>query len=264
MIEALSRADLPGEALRFALPLVRAGGLLAFCPVLGSELLPARAKAALALALAVSLRPVVPSLENVPVAAEAWLPLAIRESAVGLALGIAARAVFAGIEAAAGLVAGQSGFALAAMVDPLSGDAGIAPTLFQNLLAIALFLAADLHHVFVRAVHASYELLPVAADWPAAAGLATAAGVLGARVFALAVALAGPALVVTLAVDLVLLLAGRAVPQMQILTGGYPVKLAAGLAAMVLLASTLAGAMGSLGRLVASDGAALLSALAGR
>lgn len=261
MIEALSRADLAGEALRFALPLARAAGLVAFCPVLGSELLPARVKAAVALALAVSLWPVVPPSEGVP---EAWLPLVVRESAVGLVLGIAARAVFAGIEAAAGLVAGQSGFALAAMVDPLSGDAGIAPTLFQNLLAIALFLAADLHHVFVRAVHASYEILPAAADWPSAAGLASAAGVLGARVFALAVALAGPALVVTFAVDLVLLLAGRAVPQMQILTVGYPVKLAAGIVAMVLLASTLAGAIRGLGRLMASDGAALLSALAGR
>lgn len=264
MIEELSRADLAAEALRFALLLARAAGLVVFCPVLGSELLPARAKAAVALALAVSLRPLVPSLESLPAAPVAWLPLVVRESVVGLSLGVAARAAFAGIEAAAGLVAGQSGFALAAMVDPLSGDAGIAPTLFQNLVAIALFLAADLHHLFVRAVHASYEILPAAADWPAAEGLASASGMLGARVFALAVALAGPALIVTVAVDLVLLLAGRAVPQMQILTVGYPVKLAAGIVAMILLASTLAGAIGGLGRAMASDGEALLSALAGR
>jgi flagellar biosynthetic protein FliR len=264
MIESLGRADLAAEAFRFALPLLRAGGIVAFCPVFGSELLPARAKAAVALALAVFLWGAVPSIEPAPAKAEAWIPIALRESAVGFGLGIAARAVFSGIEAAAGLVAGQSGFALAAMVDPLSGESSVAPALFQNLLAIALFLAADLHHLFVRALVASYELLPPGSAWPETAGLLGAAGQLGSRVFALAVALAAPALVVTIAVDLVLLFVGRAVPQMQILTVGYPVKLAAGILAMILLASTLAGSIRALGRVMAADGGLVLAALAGR
>jgi flagellar biosynthesis protein FliR len=184
--------------------------------------------------------------------------------AVGVGLGFAARALFAGIEGAAALVAGQSGFALASMVDPLTGDQGMVTLLFQNLMATSLFLAANLHHVFIAGLSDSYRWLPPAVALPSAAHLDEAVGLLGMRVFTVAVELAAPALVVTFAVDLVLVLVGRALPQVQILTVGYPAKMAAGIVALAVLASATGSAIGWIGRTLASDGATLVAALAGR
>jgi flagellar biosynthetic protein FliR len=132
------------------------------------------------------------------------------------------------------------------------------------MLAIALFLAADLHHVFVRALVDSYAILAPQAALPAAAGLPAGATALGATIFSITVRLAAPALVVTFAVDLVFVLVGRALPQVQILNVGYPAKMAAGIVALGVLVGSTGAAIGWIGRTFATDGAALLAALAGR
>jgi flagellar biosynthetic protein FliR len=248
----------------YAMVLLRVMGLFLFLPILGSELLPLRVRLGLAAALALSLMSLVPRLEPVPTAPPAVAVVAVRELSVGLGLGLAARMVFAGIEGAAALVAGQSGFTLASMVDPTSGDPGLAPSLFQNLLAMSLLLAADLHHVFIQALLGSYELLPPGIELPALAGLDRAASLLGLRAFAVAVELAAPALIVTVAVDLVMALVGRAMPQVPIILVGYPLKMAAGLVAMALLARTTGAAIGWIGRTIAADGAAIVALLGGR
>ncbi len=263
MIEALARADFLGEASRLGLVLMRTGGLVAFCPILGSEILATRVRIALAVALAVAMFPLVPTLSAPPANALAWGILAVRELAVGLVLGMVARALFAGMEGAAGLVAGQAGFALAAMVDPLSGEQALATSLFQNLLAISLFLAADLHHLFILGLSNSYSVLPPALTLPSFAGFDQAVALLGTRLFTVAAELAAPALVVTVAVDLVLALVGRAVPQIQLLSVGYAAKMAVGIVALAVLAGATGTAIRWIGRTFASDGARLLAALAG-
>ena len=263
MIEALSRLDPAGEAARFVLVLLRMGGVTIFCPILGSEILPAKVRIAVALGLAASMRPIVPLPAALPGDPAAWLVLATRELSVGFVLGLAARVLLAGIEGAAGLVAGQTGFSLAAMVDPLTGEQNQAPLVFQNLLAIALFVAADLHHLFLTALRSSYDALPAMVALPAAAELPRAVMHLGARLFEIMVQLSAPALVVTVATDLALVLVGRAAPQMQLFTVGYPVKMAVGLVAMGVLASATGQAIGWMGRSFATDAAVVVGALAG-
>ncbi|MBZ5637242.1 MAG: flagellar biosynthetic protein FliR [Acidobacteriia bacterium] len=264
MIEALARLDLGSEVSRFFLVLLRAGGLVVFCPILGADILPTRIRVGLAASLALVMLPLAPSLFAPPSDVVSWTIVAVREMAVGLGLGFAARALFAGIEGAAGLVAGHSGFAIASMVDPLTGDQGAATVLFQNLMATALFLAANLHHVFLAGLRDSYQWLPPALSLPSFAHLDQAVSLLGTRLFTVTVELAAPALVVTFAVDLVLVLVGRALPQIQILTVGYPAKMAAGIVALALLASATGSAISWIGRTFSSDGAALVAALAGR
>jgi flagellar biosynthetic protein FliR len=187
----------------------------------------------------------------------------VRELSAGLALGVAAKAVFAGIEVAAGIVSGQSGFALASMVDPTSGDQLLAPAIFMNLLAIAVFLAADLHHLFILGIHKSYLLLPPAVDLPAVGSLDNIVGGLGLRMFGIAAELAAPALIVTVSIDLVMVLVGKAMPQVPILFVAYPFKMAAAFVALALLTWAIGSGIGLIGRTMASDGAAVLAAFAG-
>jgi flagellar biosynthetic protein FliR len=260
MIEALAQFDPWSEVARFALVLLRVSGLVAFCPIFSSQLLPIRVRISLAFALTLVLLPIVPAASAMPAGIAHWLVVAVRELSVGLGLGLAARVVFDGIEGAARLIAGQSGFALSSMLDPLTGAQSVTPALFQALLATTLVLAADLHHLFIRALVQSYELLPAATLLPATSGLGEAVIALGGRLFTVAIVLAGPALVVTFAADLVLLLVGRAVPQIPVLMVGYPLKIAAGVVAMVILAFTTGSAVRWIGQTFSHDGAALLAA----
>ena len=124
-------------------------------------------------------------------------------------------------------------------------------------------LAADLHHLFIRGLVHSYELMPQAVGWPRVTELDQVVVSLGGRLFGLAVELAGPALVVTFAVDLVLVLVGRALPQVPVLIVGYPLKVAAGIVAMGILAYGTGSALQWVGRTFSSDGAALLAAFGG-
>lgn len=264
MTEAIAGTDLAGVAMRFALVLLRTGGLVVFCPLFSSEALPGRFRAAIAGALAIGMLPVVPAFDLPADGLVGFASAAFRETALGMGFGLAARAVFAGADAAAELVAGQSGFSLGSMVDPSTGESATAPVVFQGLFVGALFLAADLHHLLLRGVAASFELAPPASFTLDPSGLDRAVGLLGARMFAIAAQLAGPALVVTFAADLILVLMGRAVPQLQILSVGYPLKMVAGLVALGALAIASGAALGALGRAAAADAVAVFSALSGR
>jgi flagellar biosynthetic protein FliR len=261
MMDLVSGYDLLDQVSMFALVLMRAGGLVVFCPILGSEALPIRVRVMLALALTLVLLPLIPPELTPPSGALSWIITGIRELAVGFCLGLAAQVLFTGLEGAARLIAGQSGFALSSMVDPLTGAQSVTPALFQSLLATTLFLAANLHHLFIRGLVDSYSLLPPAAALPETSGLEAAVGLLGTRMFTVCVELAAPALVVTFAVDLVLVLVGRALPQVPILLVGYPVKMTAGLVAMVILTVATGSTIGWIGKTFARDGAALLAAL---
>jgi flagellar biosynthetic protein FliR len=259
--DLLARLEPAAWGGHYAMVLLRLAGMFAFVPFFGSELLPIRLRLGVAGVLAVALFSVVPPLDPAPSGILGWMLVAIREFAAGMALGIAARMIFAGVEAAAGLVAGQSGFALANMVDPTSGDQGLSPQVFHSLLFLSLFLAADLHHVLLRALVDSYDVLPAAAAIPSFAAMDSATGLLGLRVFTLAAELAAPALIVTISVDLVAALVGRAMPQVPILLVAYPLKLAAGLVAMAMLATGTGAAIGWIGRTIVADGRTVLGAM---
>ncbi len=263
MIEALVQLDPSGWMARFALVFARIFGMVFFLPIFGSEVLPVRMRLGLAIALALVMLPIVAPGIVLPHGVAGWVAVGARELAIGLGFGIAAKAIFAGIEAAAGLIAGQSGFALANMVDPFSGDQALAPALFQNMIVIALFLAADLHHLIIQAMRASYDLVPTAAALPDLSAFASIASNAGTRLFTIAATLAGPALIVTFSIDLLLAMVGRAMTQVPILLVGYPVKMAGGLLAMGLLATTTGAMLGWIGRTVVSDGMLIVNALAG-
>ena len=232
-----------GEVLGPLLPVVlavpRTVGLFLFFPLFGSALFPMRVRMACSLALAVAM---VPALSGTPFPTEpvGALGFALQEGAVGLLFGFGARAILSAAESSSVFLANQAGFAVASQVDPLSGSPSLVTATFHALLATALFFAADFHHLLIRAVAHSYTALPpgeVLAGTVLQAGSAGEA--LGQAFFGLALALAGPALLLTMASDLVLVLAGKAMPQVPILIVAYPIKLGVGMAAIALLSLTI-------------------------
>jgi len=236
------------ELARGALLGARMAGLVATMPGLGGAGVPVPVRVALTLALALAAWPAAP-----PATPTSLLALGLdagREALVGAALGWIARLVVGAAEAAGELVGLATGLGLGAALDPLSGHQATALGLLHRWVALGLFFALDAHHVLLGAAVASVRALPpgrpaVGAD--AALALGRAVG----DMVAVGLALAAPTLAALGLVQLALVVVGRSVPQLPLLTLAWPATILTGLVVLALTAApagaVLAGAVRALG-----------------
>ena len=222
----LRAIDLP----TFVPVLARVGGVVTFFPLLGAETIPVKFRLFLAAALAWLMRPFVPAAVaaiDPSAGAGVFAARIAQELLVGAALGFSAQVAMAGFEAAGQFVGFQMGLTLSGVVDPINGEQVSALSVFYRLVATVIYFSLNAHHVFLVAVRDSYEWVAPGAAVPAA-GFAALATRISSSLFLLGLRIAAPALVISLVLDVALLLAARALPQVNLLILGYPVKLALG------------------------------------
>ena len=236
--------------LVFLVVLARVGGLVTFAPFWGHRAAPVKVRAVLAFVLALAVTPVVlPRLAAPP---DNLLGLALvlaGELLVGCALGFVGRLVFGAVEVAAEVVSSQMGFGLAHTIDPSSNaQTGVIVTAAQ-MAGLLVLLAADGHHWLLAAAVRSFETT-APGHFAATPALAELVVRLSADALAVGVALAAPAVVVLLAVEFALAVAGRAAPQLQVMIVGFPVKIAVGLwligASLYFMPGAMRSAFGSM------------------
>jgi flagellar biosynthetic protein FliR len=171
----------------------------------------------------------------------------MKELAFGFLLGFISSLVFAGIQAAGHLIGLQSGFGLANVLDPLSGEQGSIIDQFYLIIAVLLFLSVNGHHQFLLALERSFSTVPIDGyTQPFAANaeelvafVARTTGTVFEVGLRLAVAVGG-ALLIT---DVVMGLTARAIPQMNVFMVGAPLKLMVAMVGIVLALPTTAIAM---------------------
>ncbi len=229
MFDSLPLAGL-NDALPFTLVLARIAGLFAAIPMLGSRQVPARVKAPLILVMALLIFPIVHPHVN-PADSAGIIPLAllvIRETLVGLTLGMLAQFIFASIEFCGQQVGMQMGLSMASLFDP-STQANV-PTMavFQGALGTLIYLALDVHHFFLRGLVESYQLVPVGA-WHVSNGLLKFMIAAGSGMFVLAIKLAAPVSVALLATSVALGIVARAFPAMNVFIVSMPLNIGVGL-----------------------------------
>jgi flagellar biosynthetic protein FliR len=137
----------------------------------------------------------------------------------------------------------QMGFAAANVFDPQNQQQTSLIGQFQNVLAILIFLALDIHHLFLQAIVASYDVLPP--------GLLDLSGgavpyllQLSGNIFILGVKFSAPVLAVLLLSGLVLGILSRVFPQLNVFMLSFPLNIGLALLGIGLtlnLASTLLG-----------------------
>ena len=161
----------------------RLGAALMVLPGIGEHYVLPRLRLLLALALSLLLAPALaarlPALPEEPLRLAALLG---PEILTGLVLGFAARLAMAAIHVGGSLIATQSGLAAAGMFDPNEAATGTIPGTFLTVAALAILFAADFHHLLLRAVAASYAVLPVAAPLDLAAASELLVGLSAAAV----------------------------------------------------------------------------------
>lgn len=232
--------DLAAELATVGLVFARLGTALMVVPGFGEHYVLLRLRLLLGLACSLLLAPVVVVPGGTPVTKElSWVGLVAGEIAVGLLLGLVARLALAAVHVGGSLVALQSGLAAAAILDPGEATPSSVPTVFLTVAALAMLFAADLHHLLLRALAASYAAFPLAGgvEFGAAAELLTR---LGGDALATGVRIAAPLLLAGMLVNLALGGLGRLVPALPILFLALPLQL---LLALIVLELGLPAAL---------------------
>ena len=116
----------------FLLVFIRVGAIMMSAPILGRKNIPVVFKAGLALSVSIILLPIL-NLEPFPYLSEA-IPFSIgvvSEIMLGIIIGLSVNMIFAGIQLAGQLTGYQMGFAIANVMDPLTGSQS---SIFAGLL----------------------------------------------------------------------------------------------------------------------------------
>ncbi len=223
------------------LPFIRILALFSAAPLLSHKSFPVRARVALAGAIAFVVAPFANVPPGLTMASATGLGLVAQQVVIGLALGFAARLLFAVFEIAGEFIGLQMGFSFGGFFDPNGGSESAVGS-WLNTLGMMLFVALDAHLVLIDALVATFASFPISAD-PFAAFAQLRLDRLGADVFRLALSLALPATILMLFVNIVLGFASRVAPQLSIFSVGFPVTLLTGLAVLAYGTGHLLGPM---------------------
>jgi flagellar biosynthesis protein FliR len=226
----------------------RVGGLVMTAPLLGAQIVPVRVRAALILFLGfaihqhVAVDPAGAAVASTvfsgpdgagPSGVAFLISLAI-EVSVGALLGLIAQFLFAGVQMAGQLAGIEMGLGLSNLIDPQFQSQVTSIALWQNLLALLLFLAVDGHHLLIRAVAESFQVMPAGADVLGAGGLRYATA-LGGEMFVVAMKISAPVLILVLMLNGAMGALTKLIPQLNVMVVGFGLNVAAGF--FVLVAS---------------------------
>lgn len=210
---------------------LRAGMVLMLLPVAGGEGVPGIVRVLLSMLLGAVLVGVPGGA--LPETTTGLVLAAGRELLIGLSMGFLCRVLLAAPALAGDLIAEELGLKMAEDVDPMTRIPSTAPARVYETGLMLVFLAANGHHDVIRALHASFTSFPVGGhDLPQ--GLATLADSVR-TLLRFAVMIAAPLLAVLMVGSLSLALLSKAVPELHVMTFGYPLRLLSALAAGITL-----------------------------
>ena len=255
------------QFVAFALMLTRVSVLFLSAPVLGNTRVPNQVKIALSLVITLLMylskgghmtRPVPANIFEMSsaVAGEAF---------IGLLIGYSAYLLFTGIQMAGQVIDIQVGFGLVNVIDPAGAQSVSILGQFYYMVAMLFFLAINGHHLLLKALGDSFQLLPVGSvDW---FEKAAAAGPLLAeffsKLFIIAFQVAAPSVAVLFLTNLSMGLLSRTLPQMNVFIVGLPLNVTVGLLVTILSLKYLGTVLGSVVGQLGSSAYKLLTALAG-
>jgi flagellar biosynthetic protein FliR len=204
--------------------------IVALLPLFGDSSVPVRVRILLSVALTVGVYPILPP------SVTAGLAPAINDVgtlSIGLVLGYTAKLAFDGVIMAANMVGLQMGFNTASVFMPDADDTTNGFTALHRMLVVLIFLALNLHHVYIKSVFDSFKLIPL--------GQAHVPGTLNSHLLVVSAGIFAPLLVGLLFSTAALGLINRAVPQANVFVMSFPANFFVGLFLYMALIPLLPG-----------------------
>ncbi len=214
----------------YALVLFRLSGLFMTAPIFGSTVIPVRVRAAFAATLAAMIFPIVGGQAPERITVAAALVGGVGEMMIGAAIGLSLSIFVIGAEVAGLMVGRQAGLALSEVLDPTMNEKRSVVGQLYSISLVLVFLVAGGHRATLAALLDTYEVIPLLS-----LGLAPGpqfnetiilllTQMLGAA-FMFGVRLAGPVLIALFMSATALSFLSRTMPQFNILTVGFPVRI---------------------------------------
>jgi flagellar biosynthesis protein FliR len=217
----------------FLLILLRVSAMIAVAPIFGHRLFLARAKIGLAFMVTLLMFPLLAEQQlEIPVGVLPYGLLMVREVIMGLVLGFAILLLFVGIQFAGQIAGLQMGFGIVNVYDPQSGSQVSIIAQFLNILAILMVLSLDGHHMVLRGVMSSFDVVPLGGV-ELKAPMIHKIIALTSQIFVIAVKISAPILISLFMISVALGILARTVPQMNVFIVGFPVQMAVGMTVLV-------------------------------
>jgi flagellar biosynthetic protein FliR len=224
---AVTAAELSTMLAAAWLPFVRITGAMLTAPLFSAAYVPARARIMLSVFLTAVLLPLLPAPPAMNLLGIEMVLVVANELLIGICLGFIIQLVFDAIILAGQLIAMGMGLGFAMMVDPQRGVQ--VPVLSQFLLifTMLLFVAMNGHMDFISLLARSFEYWPIGGA--ALSGDQLSVVVMrGAELFTGAIAVAIPAVVALLVVQLSIGVISRAAPTLNLFAVGFPIAMLIG------------------------------------
>jgi flagellar biosynthetic protein FliR len=227
-------AILIAKLLGFSMVMTRTSAFFLVVPVFGWDTIPATIKVSAAVILSIFF-----SMVNPPVVAaqqasavQAMLLLGC-EATYGLALGTVASVLFSAVKLGGRIMEDQMGLSMAEIIDPLTEERGQPLACLLEMIFVIAFLSANGHHLLLRAINRSFEIFP-AGRIPTMATLAGNMLEATSMMLIAGLRLAAPILAATLVLLVALAIFSRIVPEMDIFFISFPLRIALGLAILIV------------------------------
>src|SRR5690606_36931931 len=143
----------------FLLMFVRISAFFVTVPFFSYRTIPPQLKILLALMLAWMMYYTIQT-EVIPIDGN-YILLIMKEAMIGLIIGLAATIIISIVQIAGGFIDFEMGFAMANIVDPLTGAQSPMMGQFFNLLILYLLIATNGHHLILDGIYYSYQFIPI-------------------------------------------------------------------------------------------------------
>ncbi|MCR8656266.1 flagellar biosynthetic protein FliR [Paenibacillus endoradicis] len=167
-----------------------------------------------------------------------YVLLIIREVLIGLMMGFIVYLFFALMHTAGGIIDMQIGFAMANIIDPVSGTSVPLLGNFKYLLMLVCFLMMNGHHYLLSGLMDSYQWIPIENNWFSKMADGSIAEFITNSVvlsIIIGIQIAVPIMVAMFITDVGLGFLAKTAPQFNVFVIGFPVKIMLGLLLIILM-----------------------------
>jgi flagellar biosynthetic protein FliR len=209
----------------FMLVVVRLSAFFLVIPGFSMRQVPPFYKIGLAFFLAFVSYPFITVAKPVPLDASYILFIA-KEALFGLAFAFVAALMLYAIQIAGGFIDYQTGFAIANVIDPVTGAQTPLLGQFKYVLAMLLFFTVNGHHLLIKGILKSFALFPIDRLHLPFSGLSFLMFLteVFSRMFSAAFLMALPVVACLFLTDVALGILARTVPQLNVFVVGLPLK----------------------------------------
>jgi flagellar biosynthesis protein FliR len=218
----------------FFLVLARVSPLFVVAPLFSSKMIPVAVRGTIAVGLAIGLTGIAMQGQHIPGQPLQVAGLLVEQLLVGLLLSFVVAGLFAAIQTAGGLADILSGFSFGATIDPINGNQGGVFAELYGLIGVMLFIAIGGDAWILRGLARTFTLVPLTRA-PQLGPLVAGAETAFASVFTSALEVAAPAMLALLITDVAFGMVSRVVPQLNVFSVAFPLKV--GVALLVVAAS---------------------------